>query len=161
LLECQKQQGVLTDQVCETAEDMLSVMIPAAKEYKVIMAAHAHIDMNWMWSYDETVAITLSTFRSILNIMNEYPDFCFSQSQASVYKIVEEHDPEMMEEIKARIAEGRWEVTATAWVETDKNMPSGESLLRHIEYTKDYLKNVWGAKRLDIDFSPDRTGWRE
>ena len=158
LLDCQKNEGVLTNSACEKAEEMLMPLADAAKEYKVILAAHAHIDMNWMWSYQETVAITLATFRSILNIMNEYPDFCFSQSQASVYKIVEEHDPEMMEEIKARIAEGRWEVTATAWVETDKNMPSGESLLRHIEYTKDYLKNVWGAKRLDIDFSPDTFG---
>lgn len=158
LLEYQKDQGVLTDQACEEAENMLMPMAEVAKEYKLILAAHAHIDMNWMWGYDETVAITLASLRSVLNIMNEYPEFCFSQSQASVYKIVEEEDPAMMEEIKARIAEGRWEVTATAWVETDKNMPSTESLLRHIQYTKEYLKNVWGVKRLDLDFSPDTFG---
>ncbi len=158
LLDCNRKQGVLTNQACETAENMLLPAQKAAKEYKVILAAHAHIDMNWMWSYNETVAITLATFRSILNIMDQYPDFCFSQSQASVYKIVEEFDPAMMEEIKARIAEGRWEVTATAWVETDKNMPSGESLLRHIEYTREYLTKVWGVKRLDVDFSPDTFG---
>ena len=155
LLDCNRQQGVLTNQACETAENMLLPAQKAAKEYKVILAAHSHIDMNWRWSYNETVAITLSTFRSILNIMEQYPEFCFSQSQASVYKIVEEFDPNMMEEIKARIAEGRWEVTATAWVETDKNMPSGESLLRHIEYTYEYLTKVWGVKRLEVDFSPD------
>lgn len=158
LLNCMEEQGVLTNQVCDTAEEMLMPAAPAAKEYKLILAAHAHIDMNWMWSYNETVAVTLATFRSILNIMDQYPGFCFSQSQASVYKIVEEFDPSMMEEIKARIAEDRWEVTAAAWVETDKNMPSGESLLRHIEYTKEYLTNVWGAKRLDVDFSPDTFG---
>lgn len=158
LLECSEQQGVLTNQACEAAEEILMPVAQVAKEYKVILAAHAHIDMNWMWSYNETVAVTLATFRSVLNIMDQYPDFCFSQSQASVYKIVEEYDPAMMEEIKARIAEGRWEVTATAWVETDKNMPSGESLLRHIEYTREYLTKVWGVKRLDVDFSPDTFG---
>ena len=152
------EEGVLTNRACEEAEALLAPAEAAAKEYQLILASHAHIDMNWMWSFNETVAVTLATFRSILNIMNEYPDFCFSQSQASVYKIVEEYDPAMMEEIKARIAEGRWEVTATAWVECDKNMPSGESLLRHIEYTKKYLKEVWGVKRLDIDFSPDTFG---
>ena len=152
------EEGVLTNRACEEAEGLLAPAEAAAKEYQLILASHAHIDMNWMWSFNETVAVTLATFRSILNIMNEYPDFCFSQSQASVYKIVEEYDPAMMEEIKARIAEGRWEVTATAWVECDKNMPSGESLLRHIEYTKKYLKEVWGVKRLDIDFSPDTFG---
>lgn len=158
LLECQKTQGVLTDQVCEQAETMLPKLQKAAKEYDVILAAHAHIDMNWMWSFTETVSIVLNTFRSILNIMNEYPDFCFSQSQASVYKIVEEYDPELMEEIKARIAEGRWEVTATAWVETDKNMPTGESLLRHIKCTREYLEETWGVKNFELDFSPDTFG---
>ena len=58
-------------------------------------------------------------------------------------KIFDAETVAMMEEIKARIAEGRWEVTATDWVETDKNMPSGESLLRHIEYTREYLTKVW------------------
>ena len=71
--------------------------------------------------------------------MEEYPDFKFSQSQASVYKIVEEYDPAMLEIIKERIREGRWEVTASTWVETDKNMPNGESLARHILYTKKTL----------------------
>ena len=76
--------------------------------------------------------------------MEEYPDFCFSQSQASVYQIIEEYAPELKESIQKRIQEGRWEVTASAWVETDKNMPSAESLLNHIRYTKKYLQESWG-----------------
>jgi alpha-mannosidase len=32
---------------------------------------HAHIDMNWMWGYDETASITLDTFRTMLDLMNE------------------------------------------------------------------------------------------
>lgn len=158
LLEKQQTEGVLTDQACEEAEEILEPIAEEAKSYELILAAHAHIDMNWMWSFNETVSIVLATFRSILNIMDQYPEFCFSQSQASVYKIVEEYDPELMERIKARIAEGRWEVTASAWVETDKNMPSGESLLRHIQYTREYLSRVWGVKDFDLDFSPDTFG---
>ena len=151
-------QGVLTAQDCESAENFLLPMQEACKEYHLILAAHAHMDMNWMWGYTETVALVLATCRSILNIMDEYPEFCFSQSQGAVYKIVEEYDPAMMEEIKTRIAEGRWEVTATAWVETDKNMPEGESLLRHIQYTREYLEKKWGVKDFDLDFSPDTFG---
>lgn len=37
-------------------------------------------------------------------------------------------------------------------------MPDGESLLRHIQYTKEYLSQVWGVKNFDIDFSPDTFG---
>ncbi len=154
LLEKQQTEGVLTDQACEEAEEILEPIAEEAKSYELILAAHAHIDMNWMWSFNETVSIVLATFRSILNIMDQYPEFCFSQSQASVYKIVEEYDPELMERIKARIAEGRWEVTASAWVETDKNMPSGESLLRHIQYTREYLSRVWGVKNFDLVSPP-------
>lgn len=152
--------GALTKSACAKAEDILSPLASAAKEYKLILAGHAHIDMNWMWSWHETVAATLATFRTMLDIMDEYPEFCFSQSQASVYKIVEEFEPELMERMKARIAEGRWEITASAWVETDKNMPTTESLLRHIKYTKNYLRDSWGvdADKLEVDFSPDTFG---
>ncbi|MCR5753858.1 MAG: hypothetical protein K6G30_03450, partial [Acetatifactor sp.] len=158
LMEKTDTQGALTKADCDHAEELMSSLEGACKEYRLILAAHAHMDMNWMWGYTETVALVLATCRSILNIMDQYPDFCFSQSQGAVYKIVEEYDPEMMEEIKKRIAEGRWEVTATAWVETDKNMPDGESLLRHIQYTREYLEKTWGVKDFDLDFSPDTFG---
>ena len=158
LLGQMETQGVITNRDCEEAEEILQPVAAEAKSYKLILASHAHIDMNWMWSFNETVAIVLATFRSVLNVMDQYPDFCFSQSQGAVYKIVEEYDPELMEEIKKRIAQGRWEVTATAWVETDKNMPTGESLLRHIQYTKEYMQKVWGVDRLEVDFSPDTFG---
>lgn len=153
-------EGTITISAAREAEKKLSVMSKAAKSYKIICAAHAHIDMNWMWGYPETVAITLDTFRTMLNLMEEYSNFTFSQSQASVYRIVEEYDPAMLEEIKRRIREGRWEVTASTWVETDKNMPNGESLARHILYTKKALAGMLDIQpeSLEIDFEPDTFG---
>lgn len=160
LAAAMEEDGVLTCAVCRRGEELLLPLHDAAKEYKLILAGHAHIDMDWMWSYHETVASALATFRTVLNLMEQYPHFHFSQSQASVYQMVEEYDPDMMAEIQTRIREGRWEVTASAWVETDKNMPSTESLLRHIEYTRNYLNRVWGIDpdKLEIDFSPDTFG---
>ncbi len=152
--------GVISVGDAGEAEGLLAPLVKAAKEYRLILCAHAHIDMNWMWSWQETVAATLDTFRTMLAIMREYPQFTFSQSQSSVYRIVEDYEPSMMDEIKQRIREGRWEVTASAWVETDKNMPSTESLARHILYTKKYLSETWGVDpaSLSIDFSPDTFG---
>ncbi len=158
LLLIMAREGTLTDDACAQAEAMLLPLHDAAKAYQVILMAHAHIDMNWMWSYYETVAVTLATFRTMLKLMEEYPDFHFSQSQGAVYRIVEQHDPEMMAAIKQRIAQGRWEVTATEWVETDHNMPGTESMLRHMTQTRDYLTSVWGVKDFEIDFSPDTFG---
>ena len=154
------EEGAITKQTATEAENIIISLSEEAKKYKIVCAAHAHIDMNWMWSYAETVAITLDTFRTMLNLMNEYPEFTFSQSQASVYRIVEKHDPKMLEEIRQRVKEGRWEVTASTWVETDKNMPNGESLTRHILYTKKYLSQLLDIHpdSLKIDFEPDTFG---
>lgn len=160
LYECFQKEDVLTKSAAQQAEKILEVLSVEAKSYRLVCAAHAHIDMNWLWGYAETAAITLDTFRTMLNLMNEYPDFKFSQSQASVYRIVEELDPAMLKEIKARVREGRWEVTATNWVETDKNMPNGESLVRHILYTKNYLSELLDLHpdSLQLDFEPDTFG---
>lgn len=155
--------GCITAAAGDEAEHCLLPLAKQAKEYKIICAAHAHIDMDWMWGTSETVAITLDTFRTMLDLMKEFPDFHFSQSQASVYQIVEEYDPAMLEEIKARVKEGRWEVTASTWVEADKNMPCGESHARHILYTKQYMKKLFGleSEDLNLDFEPDTFGHSE
>lgn len=161
LLEnAQKIEGVLTNEVCGHAEQCLLPLAKEAHTYTLLMAGHAHLDMNWQWGWDETVATVIATFRTMLRLMDEYPEFCFSQSQASTYQLIEEYAPDMKPEIQKRIQEGRWEITAATWVETDKNMPCTESLLNHILYTKKYFREHWGVapESLDLDFSPDTFG---
>ncbi|MCL2099999.1 MAG: glycosyl hydrolase-related protein [Oscillospiraceae bacterium] len=160
LVEDLNKNGAVTIPAAKEAEQKLSFMSELAKKTEVICVSHAHIDMNWMWGYQETTATTVDTFRTVLDLMNEYPEFTYSQSQASVYKIIEEHAPDMLDEIKARVKEGRWEITASTWVETDKNMPNGESLARHILYTKRYLSKLLDVppESMQLDFEPDTFG---
>src|SRR5690242_4322187 len=40
------------------AEEIMAPIGKAAKEYTLFCAGHAHIDMNWMWPWPETVAVT-------------------------------------------------------------------------------------------------------
>ena len=152
--------GTITKETALTAEEQLLPYQESAKEYKVHAVAHAHIDMNWQWPWHETVSVTLETFRTMLNLMREYPDFTFSQSQASCYHIVEQFDPDMLEEIRQRVHEGRWEVTASSWVENDHNMPNLESFANHLLYTKKYLSALLGIdpESLNIDYEPDTFG---
>lgn len=154
------ENGVADDALVARVEEILSPLAPAAKEYRYICPAHAHIDMNWQWTYDETVMTTLDTFKTMLDILGEYPDYKFSQSQTSVYQIVEEYAPDMLEEIRKYVAEGRWEITASTWVEADKNMPTGESFARHVLYTKEYLGKIFNLppEYFCIDFEPDTFG---
>lgn len=153
-------QASLTRQAAEAAESALLPLRAVAKRYTLICVAHAHIDMNWMWRWDETVAITLDTFRTILDLMEEYPDFTFSQSQASVYQLVERYDPSMLAAIRQRVQEGRWEVSAVTWVEADKNMPAGESMARHLLYTRRYLRQLFNLPdaAFHMDYEPDTFG---
>jgi len=160
LIDSVKDDGVITKSAALSAEKMLLSMREDAKKYKVHCACHAHIDMNWIWGFQETVSVTVDTFRTMLDLMSEYPEMKFSQSQASTYEIIEKYAPSMLPEIKEKIKEGRWEVTASTWVEPDKNMPSGESLARHILYTKRYLSELLDipGESLELDFEPDTFG---
>jgi len=153
-------ENYVPEEIWMEAENILMPMAEDAKAYKMILAGHAHIDMNWQWSWSETVATTIATFTTMLNLMEEYPEYTFCQSQTSVYKIIDDYAPHLKPRIQQRIREGRWEVNAAAWVENDKNMPSTESLLRHIQYTRKYLHENWDIPEeyLNVDFSPDTFG---
>lgn len=158
-----EENGSITKEAALELENDLAAMGADAKALTVLLIAHAHIDMNWMWGFNETAALTVSTFETMLQLMREYPQFKFSQSQASVYKIIEEYAPYLLPEIRERIKEGRWEVTASTWVENDKNMSGTEAMVRHILYTKKYLCGLLGLDEdyLNIDFEPDTFGHAE
>lgn len=145
--------------VCE-AEKIMEPIGKEAKTYTAHCCGHAHIDMNWMWPWQETVSVSHDTFSTVDRLMDEFPDFKFSQSQASTYIAMEEFCPEVFEAIKKRIADGRWEPTASMWVEGDKNMASGEILCRHMLYTRRYFKERFGLPydAVKIDWECDTFG---
>jgi alpha-mannosidase len=148
------------DDFVAECEGILSKTASALKTVNIHFVSHAHIDMNWMWAYDETVSITLDTFATMLKLMDTYPDFTFSQSQASVYRIVEQYNPAMLRQIAERVKEGRWEVSSATWVEHDKNMSAGETQVRQVLCAKRFFKKTFGLGYDDVtlDFEPDTFG---
>jgi len=127
------------------------------KRYSTYFVGHAHIDMNWLWDWDETVATSKNTFSQAIKFMKKYAGFSYAQSQAVIYKTMEEKYPELFKEIKKMVKRGQWEVTASTWVEGDINMVSGESLVRQTLYAKQYIR-----KKLGVDpkvcWCPDTFG---
>ncbi len=142
------------------AEFILAPIGIAAKRYTVHCIGHAHIDMNWMWNWPETVAVVNDTFTTVDKLMDEFPTFKFSQSQTSIYQIMKDYLPWMYETVKRRVKEGRWEITANHWVEGDKNMSSGESICRHLLYTKRFFAEEFGLSydAITLDWEPDTFG---
>ena len=142
------------------AEELLAPIGKVAKTYTIHCVGHAHIDMNWQWSWPETVSTTIDTFTTILKLMDEFPGLRFTQSQASVYQILIDHAPDLLEAIRRRVEEGRWEIVAAQWVEGDKNLASGESLARHLLYTRRFMREQFNLspEELPIDWEPDTFG---
>lgn len=74
----------------------------------------------------------------------EYPDFVSTCSSASYYKWVEEIAPDMFEEIRERVKEGRWVPVNGWWVQPDCNIPSAESFARQALYSQLYYNEKFG-----------------
>ena len=118
---------------------------------------YSHIDAAWLWPWRDSSNLVLTTARSALDRMNETPGFKFSDSSAIHYRWIQKADPEMFEEIRQRIREGRWEVVGGWPVEPDCNIPSTESFVRHALYGKTYCRETMGVD-VKVGFNPDSFG---
>ena len=111
---------------------------------KLYLVGNAHLDPVWQWRWQEGSAEAKATIRSALDRMKEFPEFRFVCSSASVYQWVEEFAPDMFEEIKERIAEGRFIIVGGWHVQPDCNLPSGEAFARQSLYAQRYFKETFG-----------------
>ena len=82
----------------------------------------------------------------------------FGASQLQLYAWVKEDYPALYEKIKRKVKEGRWEVQGAMWVESDVNVPGGESLVRQILYGKRYFKEEFN-KDIRVLWLPDVFGY--
>jgi hypothetical protein len=91
---------------------------------------HSHLDVAWLWTYAQTHRKAQRTFAIACDLLQRDPSFTFVQSQPQLYEFVEREDPQLFERVRAYAEEGRWDPQVAAlWVESDCNVPSGESLL--------------------------------
>ena len=110
-----------------------------------VCIGHTHIDCAWKWTLKQTREKVQRSFATVLELMRRYPEYKFMSSQALLYKNLKEEAPEVYEEVKARIKEGRWECEGAMWVEADCNLSSGESLVRQVMYGKNFFKQEFGV----------------
>ncbi len=114
------------------------------KDKKLYMIGNAHLDPVWRWNWQEGFQEVKATFRSALDRMKEDKDFIFSCSSAVYYEWIEKNNPAMFEEIRQRVAEGRWEIVGGWWIQPDCNIPSGESYVRQGLYGQRYFLEKFG-----------------
>jgi alpha-mannosidase len=125
----------------------------------VYLAGHAHIDLSWLWTRNETIHdICPRTFNSILELMEKYPFFCFSQSGAQIYTWMEKYYPKTFGKIKRFIEKGLWEIVGGSWVEHNATIISGESLVRQYLYGKRYFMKKFSVD-VKVAWLPDCFGF--
>ncbi|MGE5054875.1 MAG: alpha-mannosidase, partial [Acidobacteriota bacterium] len=140
------------------SHEKLAQLRPWLQQFTIKAVGNSHIDMAWLWPWTETVEVVRNTFRSVLDLMREYPDFKFTMSSARTYEWMQEKYPDLFAEIEQRVKEGRWEVIGGMWVEPDLNMPDGESLVRQILVGKRYFEKNFGVD-VKIGWNPDSFGY--
>jgi len=122
---------------------------------KLYLVCNAHLDPVWLWEWEEGAAETLSTFRTAVELCEEFEEFVFCHNEALLYKWVETYDPELFAKIKKLVHLGRWHIMGGWYVQPDCNMPSGESFVRQILFGKNYFfKNFGSNPKTAINFDP-------
>ncbi len=129
-----------------------------AKKFTLYFDSNAHIDAAWLWREKETIAVCKNTFSSVFRMMDEKPDFTYTQSAAQYYKWMEDYYPDVFSGIKQKMAAGRWEAIGGMWIEPDCNLIDGPSWMRQILYAKRYFKKELGAD-VHIGWNPDSFGY--
>ncbi|MGI6173887.1 MAG: alpha-mannosidase [Christensenellales bacterium] len=119
---------------------------------------HTHIDVAWLWDLYQTRHKAVRSFSTVLKLMERYPEYKFMSSQAALYKMVKEDEPELFERIKKAVADGRWEVEGGMWVEADCNLAGGESLVRQFLHGQEFFTKEFG-KPSRILWLPDVFGY--
>jgi alpha-mannosidase len=140
------------------AQATIEALKPMLQQATLHLTGNSHIDAAWLWPWTETVDTVKRTFSTALQLMNEYPDYTFTQSAAQYNAWLAEKYPQINEEIKQRIKEGRWEIVGGMWVEPDLNMPDGESQVRSLLVGKRWFKKAYGVD-VRIGWNPDSFGY--
>ena len=129
-------------------------------EVDLIGAGHAHIDVAWLWRVWQSRRKSGRTFHTVMRLMEQFPDYQFTQSQPQLYDYVREDYPKLFTAIQERVADGRWEPIGGMWVEADCNLSGAEGLARQFLLGRTFFREHFGPEaESPILWLPDVFGY--
>jgi len=117
----------------------------------------AHLDPVWLWDWREGLNEGIITCKTVLDLLDEYPNATFIRGEASIYEHIERAAPEVFERIAAHVKTGRWDVVGGTYVQPDTNMPATETFNRHFTRGQNYFQSRFG-KKVEVGWSADSFG---
>ncbi len=115
-------------------------------ELTFVCFGHSHLDTAWLWRYRECRRKAERIFVNQLALLQADPEYRFGASQALHYRLIQEHNPALFEQIRRQVQAGHWELLGGTWVENDLNLPGLEALIRQIVHGKAYFQREFGVE---------------
>src|SRR5215208_4831992 len=140
------------DSFCQSVESAASILKAGIEASGTFLDAlihatgHAHIDVAWLWTLGQTRRKAERTFQNVIRLMEQFPDYHFTQSQPQLYQFIKEDQPALFESIKKRVEEKRWEPIGGMWVEADCNLSGAESLARQFLLGRSFFREHFGKE---------------
>ncbi len=126
--------------------------------HRVVASGHAHLDVAWLWPFWRTRQKAVHTVATALRLMETDPDYHFSMSAPQVWAWVKADAPALWERMRAAVARGRLEPVGAFWLESDCNLPSGESFVRQLRHGLEFFERELRASPR-VAFLPDSFGF--
>ena len=133
-------------------------LTPGLKTQQLNLLGHAHLDMAWLWPLSETWEVGERTFRSVIQLQQEFPDLVFGHTSPALYDWIEQHRPALFQQIQTAVVSGCWELLGGMWIEPDVMLSGGESLVRQLLYGQRYFQSRFG-QRSRVAWLPDSFGF--
>lgn len=122
---------------------------------RIHLLCNAHLDPCWLWEWEEGAGETLSTFKTAVELCEQFDEFIFNHNEAILYKWVEQYSPELFKRIQQQVKKGKWNIMGGWFLQPDCNMPSGESFVRQVLIGRNYFKEKFGVEpETAINFDP-------
>ncbi len=111
----------------------------------VHLVCNAHLDPVWLWEWQEGAAEALSTFKIAADFCEDFGEFVFCHNEVILYEWVQEYDPVLFKRIQKLVAEGKWHIMGSWYLQPDMLMPCGESITRQILLGRKYFIENFNA----------------
>jgi alpha-mannosidase len=145
------------------ARSVLAVPLsrPSDSDFVYSAIGHGHLDMAWLWPLRETRRKSARTYTRQLNNIEDNETYLYGTSQPQQMWWMKQDQPAIFERMKKAVAAGRLELQGSFWVETDTNMPGGESLVRQSLVGRRFLAEEFGlsADDMRLCWLPDTFGY--
>lgn len=152
--------GELTESVAEAAKVLQPLLEcrngSTVPEYTVF--GQSHLDMAWLWPVEETMRKTARTYSNQLALMEEDPDYQFLMCEPPILEYLRELYPNVYQRVMAKTAEGKFLPEGAMWIESDTNIPSGESLIRQFVRGKRWFREHTDTET-QLAWMPDTFGF--